>query len=139
MAKLKKTKKSDSVNANLSPDSLSPDLLSPDPSEIREIGRAALDLVASYYESLATRVLVEPTTSAALRPLFDGPLPVTGEPFADLLETVQHVIARFSRPSPLLRLCRIARRARGRHRQHDRRRAQHQRHRMAFRTRRHRN
>ncbi len=73
--------------------------LSPDPREIREIGRAALDLVATYYESLATCGVLEPTTSAKLRPLLDGPLPVTGEPFDTLLDTVRDVIARFSRHS----------------------------------------
>jgi aromatic-L-amino-acid decarboxylase len=76
-----------------------PGSLSPDPREIREIGRQALDLVASYYESLATRGVLQPTTSAELRPQFAGPLPQTGESFATLLDTVQDVIARFSRHS----------------------------------------
>ena len=76
-----------------------PGKLSPDPSEIREIGREALDLVASYYESLATRRVLEPTTSAELRAQFDGPLPLTGEPVEALFHTVQDVIARYTRHS----------------------------------------
>jgi hypothetical protein len=37
-------------------------------ADIREMGREALDLVVSYYDSLASgRPVLRPTTSAALR------------------------------------------------------------------------
>ena len=39
------------------------------------MGRAALDLVADYYETLAARPIVRPTTSADLRSMLDEPAP----------------------------------------------------------------
>ena len=71
-------------------------LIIPGP-EIREMGRAALDLVAEYYDTLATRAVLRPTTSANLRRLLDEPAPTTGQPFADLLETVRDVVVQYSR------------------------------------------
>ena len=65
--------------------------------EIRELGRAALDLVAEYYETLAARPVVRPTTSSALRSMLDEPVPPAGLPFADLLRTVRDVVGEFSR------------------------------------------
>jgi glutamate/tyrosine decarboxylase-like PLP-dependent enzyme len=63
------------------------------------MGRSALDLVADYYDSLTSRPVLEPTTSAALRVLLDEPLPQTGAPVEALLDTVENVIARYSRHS----------------------------------------
>jgi glutamate/tyrosine decarboxylase-like PLP-dependent enzyme len=65
--------------------------------EIREMGRAALDLVAEYYDSLATRSVLRPSTSADLRRRLDEPAPATGLPFADLLDTVRDVVEQHSR------------------------------------------
>ncbi len=65
--------------------------------QIREMGRAALDLVASYYETLATRAVLHPTTSADLRNRLDQPAPLTGTPFPELLATVRDVVEEFSR------------------------------------------
>jgi hypothetical protein len=61
------------------------------------MGRAALDLVAEYYETLAARPVVRPTTSADLRSMLDEPAPPAGLPFADLLGTVRDVVEQFSR------------------------------------------
>jgi aromatic-L-amino-acid/L-tryptophan decarboxylase len=66
-------------------------------TEIREMGRAALDLVAEYYDALAARAVVRPTTSADLRRRLDEPAPPAGLPFADLLATVRDVVLEFSR------------------------------------------
>jgi aromatic-L-amino-acid/L-tryptophan decarboxylase len=66
-------------------------------AEIREMGRAALDLVAEYYDSLAARVVLRPATSADLRRRLDEPAPSAGVPFADLLGTVRDVIEEYSR------------------------------------------
>ncbi len=61
------------------------------------MGRAALDLVAEYYDTLAARPVVRPTTSADLRRRLDGPAPLAGVPFTDLLVTVRDVVEEFSR------------------------------------------
>jgi len=63
------------------------------------MGRAALERVAAYYESLPTRPVLVPTTSAAIRELIDEPLPQEGADFDTLLDTVDDVIARFTRHS----------------------------------------
>jgi glutamate/tyrosine decarboxylase-like PLP-dependent enzyme len=65
--------------------------------EIREMGRAALDLVAEYYDTLATRAVLRPTTSADVRRQLDEPAPATGVPFGDLLDTVRDVVEQYSR------------------------------------------
>ena len=65
--------------------------------EIREMGRAALDLVAEYYDTLATRAVLRPSTSAEVRRQLDEPAPATGEPFGDLLDTVREVVEEYSR------------------------------------------
>ena len=68
--------------------------------EIREIGRAALDLVTSYYDSLASgRPVLRPTTSAALRARLDQPLPEEGAPFEEMLGTLRDVAVEYSRHS----------------------------------------
>ena len=51
------------------------------PDEIRTLGRAALERVANYYESLSDRPVLVPTTSAALRELVDESLPQEGTSF----------------------------------------------------------
>ena len=61
------------------------------------MGRAALDLVAEYYETLSARAVVRPTTSADLRSMLDEPVPAAGLPFPDLLRTVRNVVEEFSR------------------------------------------
>ncbi len=61
------------------------------------MGRAALDLVTEYYDSLAARAVVRPVTSAELRRILDEPAPSAGVPFADLLGTVREVVELFSR------------------------------------------
>jgi glutamate/tyrosine decarboxylase-like PLP-dependent enzyme len=72
--------------------------------EIREMGRDALDLVVSYYESLAAgrpaiRPVVRPTTSAHLRGLLDEPLPQEGVPLPQALAILKDVAVEFSRHS----------------------------------------
>jgi aromatic-L-amino-acid/L-tryptophan decarboxylase len=64
--------------------------------DIQALGRAALDFIASYYDSLADRRVIQSTTSAALRSLLTEPLPQSGAAFESLLETV-NAIAAFSR------------------------------------------
>lgn len=58
-----------------------------------------MERVASYYESLADRPVLVPTASAALRELVDESLPQAGTSFEALLDTVDGVIARYSRHS----------------------------------------
>jgi aromatic-L-amino-acid/L-tryptophan decarboxylase len=67
--------------------------------DIRALGRSALEQVAAYYESLATRPVLEPTTSRELRALLDEPLPRQGVSFDSLLKTIDSVITRYSRHS----------------------------------------
>ena len=74
--------------------------LEPRAEEIREMGRAALDLVVSFYESLAAgRPVLRPTTSAHLRGLLDEPLPQEGAPFEDILNGLFDLAVQFSRHS----------------------------------------
>ena len=76
-----------------------PDTLQNHPAitAIPEMGRAALDLVAEYYDTLPARAIVRPTTSAGLRRILDEPAPPSGLPFKDLLATVRDVVMEFSR------------------------------------------
>ncbi len=69
------------------------------PEEIRTLGRAAVEQIAGYYEGLAGRPVLVPTTSRALRDLLDEPLPQAGVPFDILLKTLDEVVARYSRHS----------------------------------------
>jgi aromatic-L-amino-acid decarboxylase len=73
------------------------DPLSIPPDEFRAMGRAALDRIAGYYETLADRPILVPTTSAALREQLDQPLPRDGAPFAQLLDELDATIVRHSR------------------------------------------
>jgi glutamate/tyrosine decarboxylase-like PLP-dependent enzyme len=65
--------------------------------EIRAIGLAATRLIASYYESLPERAVIEASTAAAIREAIREPLPQEGVDFDTLLATVRDVILRFSR------------------------------------------
>jgi aromatic-L-amino-acid/L-tryptophan decarboxylase len=65
--------------------------------QIREMGRAALDLVADYYETLAARPVLRPTTSAALRALIDEPPPPGPTPFPELLDGLRATVVEYSR------------------------------------------
>jgi glutamate/tyrosine decarboxylase-like PLP-dependent enzyme len=65
--------------------------------EIRAMGLAALERIASYYAGLAERPIVAPTTSAELRVLLDEPLPMEGVAFDRLLEDLERTVVRYSR------------------------------------------
>ena len=94
-------------------------------------------LVAEYYDTLAARAVVRPTTSADLRRLLDEPAPPAGLPFTDLLATVRDVVAGVQpsqRPSAILRVRLVPGPARGGDGQHDRRGLQHQCDLLAFRA-----
>ncbi len=74
-----------------------PDRLSIPPDEIRAMGRATLERVVAYYETLPARPVVIPSTSQAIRAQLEEPLPQAGCDFVALLDTFDQVIARFSR------------------------------------------
>ncbi len=76
-----------------------PDALNPCPEEFLALGRAALERVAAYFDSLATRPVLEPTTSAALRAQLEEPLPQAGAGFDELMQTLEDVVVRYSRHS----------------------------------------
>ena len=61
------------------------------------MGREALLLVAEYYDTLAGRAVVRPTTSADLRRRLDEPAPASGAPLPELLDTVREVVQEYSR------------------------------------------
>ena len=67
--------------------------------DFRTLAEAAIDLLADYFENVADKPVVVPTTSRALREKLDEPLPATGTDFAVLLETVRDVIGQYSRHS----------------------------------------
>ena len=73
------------------------DRLSPPPDEIHALGRAALERMAAYYDSLASRPVVQPTTSAALRESLAEPLPQNPADFGSILATLDDIIVRYSR------------------------------------------
>src|ERR1019366_667388 len=66
-------------------------------AEIREMGRAALDLVAEYYDTLAARAVMRPTTSAGLRQRLAGAAPSPGLPSTARRGTVRDGVEEFSR------------------------------------------
>ena len=70
-------------------------LLTPD--EVRAMGKAAVEWMASYYQGLNGRPIVTPTTSEALRHALEEPLPLEGTGFETLLQTVSDPIAAFTR------------------------------------------
>jgi aromatic-L-amino-acid decarboxylase len=76
-----------------------PDKLAIPADEIRAMGRAALERVVTYYDTLDGRPVVIPSTSEAIRQQLDEPLPQTGNRFDALLDILDQVIVRFSRHS----------------------------------------
>ena len=76
-----------------------PDKLALTSEEFRSMAGAAVDFLASYFESLETRPVVVPTTSRAIRDRIDEPLPLAGADFGPLMETVRDVISQYSRHS----------------------------------------
>jgi aromatic-L-amino-acid decarboxylase len=76
------------------------DPLSPPPDTILALGRAALDRIAAYYDTLRDRPILIPTTSAELRALLDEPLPQDGAPFETLLDELDAKVVRYSRHNP---------------------------------------
>jgi glutamate/tyrosine decarboxylase-like PLP-dependent enzyme len=73
------------------------DPLALSPEQIRELGRAALDRIAAYYEGLPCRPILVPTTSDALRAALDEPLPQAGMDFGAILEALEATVFRYSR------------------------------------------
>jgi glutamate/tyrosine decarboxylase-like PLP-dependent enzyme len=67
--------------------------------EFRSIAAAAVDFLASYYQTLESRPVLVPTTSREIRALIDEPLPQAGAVFEDLLDTVRNVICQYARHS----------------------------------------
>jgi glutamate/tyrosine decarboxylase-like PLP-dependent enzyme len=65
--------------------------------DMREMGHAAVEWAARYYESLRDRPILRPTSAEAVRGMLDAALPVSGSGFSGILETVDSVIAEFSR------------------------------------------
>jgi len=75
------------------------DKLIPSFEEIRALRRAAVEQIAEYYDTLADRPVLVPTTSQALRASLEEALPQEGTDFDSLLRTLDDVIARYSRHS----------------------------------------
>ena len=67
--------------------------------EFLSLAKAALDQVAAYYESLASRPVLVPTTSRELRPLLEEPLPQERSAIEPILATIEDVVTRYSRHS----------------------------------------
>jgi aromatic-L-amino-acid/L-tryptophan decarboxylase len=65
--------------------------------DFRVLAQAAAELVASYYESLRERPILEPTSSKALRDALREPLPQDGTSFDTLAATIQDVLVRYCR------------------------------------------
>jgi glutamate/tyrosine decarboxylase-like PLP-dependent enzyme len=76
-----------------------PDKLAPSSQEFRSMAAAAVDFLASYFESLESRPVIVPTTSRAIRECIDEPLPSKGADFNALLDTVSDVFCQYSRHS----------------------------------------
>ena len=76
-----------------------PDKLAPSSQEFRSMAAAAVDFLASYFESLESRPVIVPTTSRAIRERIDEPLPSKGADFNALLDTVGNVFCQYSRHS----------------------------------------
>src|ERR1035441_3709543 len=80
------------------------DKLVPTPDEFRAIAAAAVDFLASYYESLEGGPVIVPTTYRAIRDRIDEPLPQAGTDFGALMETIRDVISQYSRHSAHARM-----------------------------------
>jgi aromatic-L-amino-acid/L-tryptophan decarboxylase len=76
-----------------------PDKLALPSQEFRAMADAAVDFLASYFDSLESRPVVVPTTSRAIRERIDEPPPLAGADFSALLDTVRDVICRYNRHS----------------------------------------
>ena len=73
------------------------DRLAVPPAEIRAMGRAALERIVAYYDTLSARPIIEPTTSSALRESLEEPLPQEGAAFDALLDELDATTVRYSR------------------------------------------
>jgi len=76
-----------------------PDKLALPTQDFRDMAAAAVDFLASYFDSLDHRAVMVPTTSRAIRERIDEPLPVAGADFSELLDTVRDVICQYIRHS----------------------------------------
>jgi glutamate/tyrosine decarboxylase-like PLP-dependent enzyme len=65
--------------------------------DLREIGHAAVEWAAAYYDTLRDRRLTRPTTAAQVRTLLDTSLPREACDFAEILESIDGVVAGYSR------------------------------------------
>jgi len=65
--------------------------------ELRRIAGQAVDFLAAYYEGLADRPVLVPTTAAAIRQKLDQRLPAQGADFEELLATLRDVISEYAR------------------------------------------
>src|ERR1039457_3020434 len=65
--------------------------------EFRRIAAQAVDFLATYYETLAERPVLVPTTSQAIRRKIDERLPSQGADFEELLRTLRDVICEYAR------------------------------------------
>src|SRR4051812_31363460 len=65
--------------------------------DMRTMGAAALDWVSRYYEGLRERPLLRPATSTGLRERLGEAPPRAGCDFAELMGTVDELVAGFSR------------------------------------------
>ena len=74
-----------------------PDPLAVPPDQFRDMARAATDRIAAYYDTLAARPILIPTTSQALRDRLAEPLPQEGTDFASLLDQLDATVVRYSR------------------------------------------
>src|ERR1039458_4730566 len=74
-----------------------PDKLAIPPDEFRRIAAQAVDFLAAYYEALADRPVLVPTTSQAIRRKIDEHLPSQGADFDELLRTLRDVICEYAR------------------------------------------
>jgi glutamate/tyrosine decarboxylase-like PLP-dependent enzyme len=67
--------------------------------QIRALAQAASEVVASYYDTIASRPVLGPVTSQAIRAALREPLPRDPTDFAALLTVFEDVILRYSRHS----------------------------------------
>jgi glutamate/tyrosine decarboxylase-like PLP-dependent enzyme len=74
-----------------------PDKLAIPADEFRRIAGQAVDFLAAYYETLAYRPVLVPTTSQEIRRKIDERLPPQGADFDELLRTLHEVICEYSR------------------------------------------
>jgi aromatic-L-amino-acid/L-tryptophan decarboxylase len=73
------------------------DKLNIPPDEFRRIAGQAVDFLANYYETLADRPVLVPTTAQALHQKLDERLPAQGADFEELLRTLRDVISQYAR------------------------------------------